>query len=243
MPFFHKIQLNLIIFAIVKQRTKKERNKVNLIRKGFRSIWNPVNKYNDDISNINEPTQFCVLLLSESLNFDWKKANNVRENMTLMNVNAEGERHRERGMWWGGWCFYRSHGALLIIHSCHMLWICDTAMWLLFCILTLCACTVHTHNTHSADRNAQYYQFGLISALSVSYVFWFVFIVILSLSLFLSLDHSVSRSLCLSLDYSILLNLICNIENHWLDFNMRGFFRLNKHSTLSQELGRFIQMK
>lgn len=32
---------------------------------------------------------------SESLNFYWKKTNNVRENMTLMNVNIEKVRQRE----------------------------------------------------------------------------------------------------------------------------------------------------
>lgn len=45
-----------------------------------------------------------------------------------------------------------------------------------------------------------------------------------------------STPLYRSLYYSILLNLICNIENHWLDFNVRGFFRLNKHSRYHKSL-------
>lgn len=120
----------------------------------------------------------------------------------------------------GGFFFYRSHGALLIIHSCNMLWICDVAMWLLFFHSVHVKC--YTNADWMALLRAYYdYQFGLISVLSRFYCFRVRF-------------HCVRVSILLY--HCIILNLICNIENHWLDFNVRGFFRLNKHARYRSSL-------
>lgn len=135
MPFFHDFQLNLIIFAIVKQ--KKKRNKVNLIRKGFQSIWNSVNKYNDDRVKW-KANPILHALYKWDAHFLLEEKEEIRtmwENRRLNDIHTHTQTWkkiwRERARVWGRRKnFYRSHGALLIIHSCHMLWICDIAMWL-----------------------------------------------------------------------------------------------------------------